>query len=232
MARSLTLISHHLCPYVQRIAISLAEKDAAFERLYLDLSNKPDWFSAISPLGKVPLLRIAEPGRQDIVLFESSVICEFVEETQGGPPLHPADPLERARHRAWMEFGSAVLSDIWGLETAQDSEAFEIKRAALTTKFQRIEATLGTGPYFSGATFNLVDAVFGPVFRYFDTFDQIYDTAVMALTPAVREWRAALASRPSVVNAVDDDYPDRLRQFLENHNAFILRAKPGPPENR
>jgi glutathione S-transferase len=47
------------------------------------------------------------------VLFESAVICEFVEETQPGPKLHPEDALDRAKHRAWMEFGSAILADIW-----------------------------------------------------------------------------------------------------------------------
>jgi len=48
----LTLISHLLCPYVQRAVISLTEKSASFERVYVDLANKPDWFQAISPLGK------------------------------------------------------------------------------------------------------------------------------------------------------------------------------------
>ena len=56
---SLILVSHHLCPYVQRAAISLAEKAVGFNRIYVDLANKPDWFKALSPLGKVPLLRVA-----------------------------------------------------------------------------------------------------------------------------------------------------------------------------
>jgi glutathione S-transferase len=56
----LTLISHHLCPYAQRAAIALAEKGVRFERRYVDLSAKPDWFLAISPLGKVPLLIVKQ----------------------------------------------------------------------------------------------------------------------------------------------------------------------------
>ena len=50
----LTLISHRLCPYVQRAVISLTEKSALFKRVDVDLANKPDWFKAISPLGKTP----------------------------------------------------------------------------------------------------------------------------------------------------------------------------------
>ena len=53
MADKLILVSHHLCPYVQRAAISLAEKGVPFERVDIDLANKPGWFKAISPLGKV-----------------------------------------------------------------------------------------------------------------------------------------------------------------------------------
>ena len=52
----LTLISHVLCPYVQRAVIALKEKGADFERIDVDLSQKPDWFLKISPLGKVPVL--------------------------------------------------------------------------------------------------------------------------------------------------------------------------------
>ncbi len=53
----LHLISHGLCPYVQRAVISLSEKGVDFERSHIDLANKPDWFLAISPLGKTPVLK-------------------------------------------------------------------------------------------------------------------------------------------------------------------------------
>src|ERR1700730_17999750 len=98
----LTLISHKLCPYVQRVAIALAEKSLTFTRVDIDLAAKPDWFLAISPLGKTPVLKVG-----DAAIFESAVILEYLDETQPGP-LHPADPLTRAEHRAWIEFGSVV----------------------------------------------------------------------------------------------------------------------------
>ena len=59
MTPKLTLISHKLCPYVQRAVIALTEKGVPFERIDIDLANKPDWFLKISPLGKVPVLRVA-----------------------------------------------------------------------------------------------------------------------------------------------------------------------------
>ncbi|HEV2504932.1 MAG TPA: glutathione S-transferase family protein [Mesorhizobium sp.] len=222
--QTLTLVSHHLCPYVQRAAIALAEKGVPFEKVLIDLADKPDWFLAVSPLGKVPLLIVRQADRPQAVLFESSVICEFIEETRAGPKLHPADPLLRAQHRAWMEYGSTILSDIWGLETTQDATIYDQKRAAIADKLERLEAVLGDGPYFAGRDFSLVDAVFAPVFRYFDLFDTIAETDVFAKTPRIRVWRKALAERPSVRQAVGADYPERLHAFLRRHDAYLLRA--------
>src|SRR5215468_2103592 len=106
---SLKLISHKLCPYVQRAVIALAEKGVPFERIDIDLANKPEWFLKVSPLGRTPVLLAAEHA-----IFESAVILEYLEETQPSP-LHPCDALDRAEHRSWIEFGSAVLNDIAGL---------------------------------------------------------------------------------------------------------------------
>lgn len=216
----LTLVSHVLCPYVQRAAIALDEKGVAFERIDIDLENKPDWFKAISPLGKVPLLKVDEA-----VIFESAVIVEYLEETQPHP-LHPADPLRRAEHRAWMEFGSAILADIWGFYTAPDEAGLQAKARALTGKFARLEQHLGaqsyfTGPYFDGMHFSLVDTVFAPVFRYFDLFEQIGDFGILGGKPKLAAWRDALAQRPSVARAVAPDFQDRLRGFIVTRNSRL-----------
>ena len=131
MTMKLTLVSHRLCPYVQRAVIALAEKQVPFERIDIDLADKPEWFRAISPLGKVPLLRVSTDSGE-AALFESNVICEYIEDSQTGLKMHPDDPLERARHRAWMEFGSAILADLWGLETTQEAAVFDSKRISVT----------------------------------------------------------------------------------------------------
>ena len=220
----LTLVSHALCPYVQRAAIALAEKRVPFERRTVDLADKPAWFRAISPLGKVPLLIVRDDAGRETVLFESAVICEYLEETVAGVKLHPADPLERARARGWVEFGSAILADVWGFETAKDAAGFEAKRAALAAKFATVEAAVA-GPFFAGDRFTLVDAVFGPIFRYFDVFDTLADTGIFAETPKVRAWRTALAARPSVRDAAAADYPQRLRAFLAKHDAWLFRVQ-------
>lgn len=217
MSLSITLVSHALCPYVQRIAIALSEKRVAHERVTVDLSNKPGWFLALSPLGRTPVLRAGEAA-----LFESAAILEFLEDTQPHP-LHPADPIERARHRAWIGFASECLNDIAGFYTAPDSGALERKAAALHARFRVMEGQLGPGPWFAGERFSLVDAVFAPAFRYFDTFDQIADFGVFEGLPGMSAWRRELADRPSVRNAVAPDYPDRLADFLRRKDSAFSR---------
>jgi glutathione S-transferase len=216
----LTLVSFDLCPYVQRAAIALAEKGVPFERRNVDLAERPAWFTAISPLGKVPLLQVEGPNGRE-VLFESAVIVEYLEETEARP-LHPADPLARARHRAWMEVGSSILADIWAIETTSDQAAFEARRKALREKFGRLETELGVGPYFAGERFSLVDAVFAPAFRYFDVFERFVDIGAFAGLPKVQAWRRALAERPSVQGAVVADYEARLEAFLRRQNSVLV----------
>jgi glutathione S-transferase len=214
MTTPLKLISHKLCPYVQRAVIALTEKGVGFERIDIDLADKPDWFLKISPLGKTPVLQVG-----DTAIFESAVILESLEETQP-KPLHPADPLRRAEHRAWIEFGSAVLSDIAGVYAAPDEATFRAKTAQLEQRFARLESRVVL-PWFDGENFSLVDTVFGPVFRYFDVFDEIGDFGILAGKPKLARWRQSLAARPSVRSAVSGDYPVLLRQFLDRRNSWL-----------
>ncbi len=221
MTPPLTLVSHALCPYVQRAAIVLDEKHVPFTRRDVDLANKSDWFRAVSPLGKTPVLLVG-----DMPIFESAVICEYLDDTLE-PRLHPADALQRARHRAWMEFGSAVLNDIAAFYNAPDETALQARRDALVQRFAWLETALGDGPWFAGDRFGIVDAVFGPVFRYFDTFERIDDFGFFDAAPRVRAWRRALAQRPSVRDAAAPDYASNLLAFLHARGS-ALSARIGP----
>ncbi len=217
MSEGLRLISHPLCPYVQRAAIVLAEKAIPFERVTIDLAAKPAWFLALSPLGKTPVLQVGSRA-----VFESAVILEYLEEVYP-PALHPADPLRRADHRAWIAIGSAVLDDIAGLYSAPDAPTFEAKRRQLAGRFGRIETRLVAEPWFDGTAFSLVDAVYGPVFRYFDAFDRIVDLGLLAGRPKLGRWRLALADRPTIKSAVAADHPDRLMAFLAGRGGHLSR---------
>jgi glutathione S-transferase len=217
--QNLQLISHRLCPYVQRAAIVLAEKGTPFERRNIDLAQKPDWFLKLSPLGKVPVLLVQEHGRQEVI-FESAVIAEYLDETIE-PRLHPQEPLARARHRAWIEFASATLADIAGFYTAVEAEQFTSRSIVLEGRFARLEDELGHGPWFGGTDFSIVDAAFAPVFRYFDVFDTVIDHGIFEGKPKLQVWRAELRERPSVRGAVSADYGELLREFVLSRGSHL-----------
>lgn len=217
MTPPLTLVSHSLCPYVQRIAIALAEKQVVHCRRTVDLSNKPDWFLAISPLGRTPVLKVGEES-----LFESAAILEYLEDTQPHP-LHPKNPITRARHRAWMGFSSEILADIAGFYSASDATVLEIKAASLRVRFGLMEKQLAGGPWFDGDRFSLVDACFGPVFRYFETFEAIAEFCFFDKLPRVQAWRSLLLLRKSVQDAVAPDYSSRLESFLRQRGSELSR---------
>ncbi|WP_369977688.1 glutathione S-transferase family protein [Xanthomonas bundabergensis] len=218
---TLTLISHPLCPFVQRAAIVLLEKNVAFERINVDLADKPDWFLALSPTGKVPLLKVERAGEEDAVLFESMVICEYLEETQDGGKLYSENALSRAHQRAWIEYGTATLADAWQFLNAKDRATADARRAALRGRLEKLEGTMEQGPYFSGSGFSMVDAVFAPVFRYFGLIDPTVTQPIFHGLPRVSQWRESLASRDSVAAAVGQDYADRFRQHLTEHQALL-----------
>ena len=221
MPNTLHLISHHLCPYVQRAVIVAAEKGVELERTSIDLSAKPSWFLEISPTGKVPLLQVTDEEGTEHILFESAAICEYLDETSP-PPLLPVDRLARAKARAWVEFASGTLADIAGLYVAPDAASFDAKQAALWRRFAQVESALA-GPWFAGTRFGLVDAAFAPVFRYFDAFEALAGADLPPGLTRVANWRAALAERPSVAGAVAPDYPGRLAAFLRARDSYLSR---------
>ncbi len=120
----LELVSFRICPFVQRAVITLRYKKVPFDLIFIDLANPPDWFLEISPFRKVPLLRVDDTH----VIFESAVIDEFLDEITPGALL-PADALQRALDRSWIEFGTACLLDFSRMVRARTQDAFEDARA-------------------------------------------------------------------------------------------------------
>ncbi|MGJ8527877.1 glutathione S-transferase family protein [Maritalea sp.] len=208
------LISFPLCPYVQRALIVLAEKNVPFERVDIDLANKPDWFLKLSPLGKVPVLKADEE-----VLFESQVIAEYLDEVTAGS-LHPTDLLQKARHRAWIGFASQTLSSILGLYTVKTAEEFEEKRLAVVEKFARVAEQV-KGPFFAGDQFHLVDGVWGTVFRYIQTIETLGDFDFYQTSEKLRTWHNKVLARQSVVDAAPTDYSDQLLSFIKKKQGHL-----------
>ena len=215
MTAPLKLISHKLCPYVQRAVIALSEKGVAFERIDIDLADKPDWFLKISPLGKTPVLLVG-----DTAIFESAVILEYLEEAQP-KPLHPPDPLARAEHRGWIEFGSAVLGDIAGFYAARDAATFKAKAAQLEQKFARLEARsrLRPGSRAKTSRWSTLCSARCSAISMCSTRSAIsaFWQASQNSRAGARRWRRG----QSVRAAVSADYPALLRDFIGRRELWL-----------
>lgn len=214
--KKLTLVSHVLCPYVQRSVIALEELGIEYKRIDIDLSNPPEWFSDISPLGKVPVLIVDD----NVVLFESAVIAEFINEIADGDLLS-RDSIGKAQQRAWIEFASATLNNIGQLYFVKAGKAFDDSKAELESKLVTLEQNLSNTMFFSGENFSLVDAAFAPVFRYLDLFETLLDDRFHDTDSQLSNWRKTLAHRASVIKAVSPDYPMLLAGFVGAQDSHL-----------
>ncbi|MFK5984007.1 MAG: glutathione S-transferase family protein [Pseudomonadota bacterium] len=213
---SLNIVAHTLCPYVQRSVIVLKEKGIPYTRTDIDLTNPPEWFNKISPLGKVPVLIVDKISS----LFESAVICEYINEITPGS-LHSNKALDKAYHRAWIEFGSGILDDIGNLYNTVNKDDFEEIKIKIKNKFELLEKELSGTVYFSSNRFQVVDAVYAPIFRYFDVFEKTIKLNIFESTPKINNWRLKLQQRNSVKQAVTKNYADLLLVFIKNRNSYL-----------
>jgi len=213
------LISFKLCPFVQRAAILLNEKAVAYDLTYIDLKNKPDWFLKISPLGKVPALRVG-----DVVLFESMVICEYLDEVNP-PSLHPGPPLRKAENRAWIEFSSELFGDLHRLCLAKDAAECDQRRAVLRDKLERLEAQLGEGPYFNGPHLALIDVAIAPAFMRIDLVEQLRALGLLAQLPKLQRWSDAMLGRDAVSNSVVPEFAELFRNYLADNGSFVASGQ-------
>lgn len=214
------LISFKLCPYVQRSVINLLEKKVDYDIKYIDLANKPEWFLKISPFGKVPVLQV-----EDDVIFESAVINEYLDEVYP-PALHPRDPIQKAKHRSWTEFASALLVDQYGWTMAKEKADSDKKREDLLSKFKILEAGLpsptGNTLFFSGSQMHLVDTAFAPFFMRLQFLaDHKPELYLLKDFPKIQKWSETLLSLPSVKNSVLPEVPKEYLEFIKAHHSWM-----------
>jgi glutathione S-transferase len=191
------LCSFKTCPWVQRAAIVLREKQVPYDITYIDRNNRPDWFLKISPHAKVPVLQI--DGKE--ALFESNAIAEYLEETTS-PRLHPEDPVARARNRAWTDYVPTFASAISDTAYSDTEEEFTRRAAKIAGPFGKLDEALAArgaaGPYFNGAKFSLVDAAYAPFLQRYAFMDRLRPLGVIEKFPRLAAWRDALLSAPAV----------------------------------
>ncbi len=213
---NLELISFKLCPFVQRSVITLLHKKEPYQITYIDLADPPPWFLDISPFGKVPVLKVDN----DNILFESTVINEFLDDISGGE-LQPDDPLTKAVNRSWTEFGSSCLVDMFNLGLAKDQAVFEDKRDDIREKLERVEEVVGDGPFFNGDGFSLIDTAYAPLFIRLSWLGDIVEVVDWAQIPKMSAWKANLLAHPAVQASILPEVPAMYRRMLKSRGGIV-----------
>lgn len=208
------LISFSLCPYVQRSVITLNHKQIEFDVSYIDLKSPPLWFLEISPMGKVPVLKVN--GR---VLFESAVINEYLDEVTGGGLL-PTDALDKAQCRAWIEFASELLGNQYMSLLAKDESGFSERLETLQKHFARLQQVV-KGPYFLGEDFSLVDTAFAPFFMRHAIVEQLLGKELLTSYPKVKSWSQAMLSLDEVQDSVPKNFAKEFIDYFKNESSWI-----------
>ncbi|ATH07062.1 hypothetical protein BIY24_03655 [Halobacteriovorax marinus] len=215
--KTLELISFDLCPFVQRSIITLLKKDIKHKVTHIDLKDKPEWFLKISPLGKVPCLRV-----DDEIIFESAVINEFLDEITGGEFL-PDDPLEKAKLRAWSEFCSALTITQYSAMTAKDKETYEKNILLLQTQLGRLEQSITGRSTFHHSGFSLTDTCILPVLQRTKFLDDHFHTDILRSYPKLNTLGLAHLEQPYVLGSVPNDFNQRLLNYLNKAEVYIVK---------
>ncbi|MFD1697198.1 glutathione S-transferase family protein [Roseibium aestuarii] len=215
------IVGHRLCPYVQRVVITMLVKGMAFDRIDIDLDAKPDWLPDISPGGKVPVLEVL-PG---IWLFESGVIAKYLDSISGGGLL-PSEPLPRAQYEAWLSYIDGLLSIVARVIYRDEGQAAVQRslgelRASLPILAERISSS----GYLAADSFGLLDAVLATLFRYFPVLSQLPGgEGLTSLPDMLAGWWERVKLLPFVQAAVPGTYEQELISLIAAQTGYAGRA--------
>ena len=208
---TLELISHPICPFVHRASAFLTERRIPFTQWHVDLQAKPDWFLALSPRGKVPVLVV-----DGAPIFESAVILAYLAETYA-PDLIPTDALGRARERMWIEISNDLMTAQYKIAVAPTPIERAAGIASARDTLARFEQVIA-GPFFAGDAPNLVDFAAGPALVRFDRLAALLGVDFYAQLPKVAAWARAIAARPSFTATLVADFRARFDQIVRRHD--------------
>ena len=216
---SIKIYSSARCPYAQRTRMLMIEKEIPFELTEVDLRNKPDWFLAVSPYGKVPV--IVDDGQ---TIYESAIINEYLDEKYISIPMMPVEPVERAKARIWMDYctnkyltlSRKLLVD-HGNEELQTENKKKMKESLIYIEKECFEKN-ANGPFWLGNNISLVDLHYAPFFERFGAFKELFGVEWPEECIKISNWWSAIQKRDSYKMTVlpTEEHVDLYRSIMQN----------------
>jgi len=197
----------------------MIEKEIPFELTEVDLRSKPDWFLAVSPYGKVPV--IVDDGQ---TIYESAIINEYLDEKYKNVPMMPKEPVERAKARIWMDYctnkylilSRKLLVDN-GNEELQIENKKKMKESLVYIEKECFEKN-ANGPFWLGNNISLVDLHYAPFFERFGAFKELFGVEWPEECVKIADWWSAIQRRDSFKMTVlpTEEHVDLYRSIMQN----------------
>ncbi|HLV28312.1 MAG TPA: glutathione S-transferase N-terminal domain-containing protein [Burkholderiaceae bacterium] len=192
----MVLYSGTTCPFSQRCRFVLFEKGMDFEIRDIDLYNKPEDIAVMNPYGQVPIL-----VERDLVLYESNIINEYIDERFPHPQLMPADPVMRARTRLFLyNFEKELFVHVSTLEErgSTDTRAQDAARQNIRDRLAQLAPVLVKNKFMLGEEFSMLDVAIAPLLWRLDH----YGIELPKNAAPLQKYAERIFSRPAYIEAL------------------------------
>ena len=189
----MVLYSGTTCPFSHRCRFVLFEKGMDFEIRDVDLYNKPEDINVMNPYGQVPIL-----VERDLILYESNIINEYIDDRFPHPQLMPADPVMRARARLFLfRFEQEMFSHIDAIEKGTQKQA-EKARTIIRDSLTQIAPVFTKQKYMLGEEFSMLDVAIAPLLWRLE----FYGIQLPKQCAPLMKYAERLFSRPAYIDAL------------------------------
>ena len=190
----MVLYSGTTCPFSQRCRFVLFEKGMDFEIKDVDLFNKPEDINVMNPYGQVPIL-----VERDLVLYESNIINEYIDERFPHPQLMPADPVMRARTRLFLfNFERELFVHVQTLENSNNPKLIDKAKPAIRDRLVQLAPVLLKNKYMLGDDFSMLDVAIAPLLWRLDH----YGIKLGKSAAPLMKYAERIFSRPAFIEAL------------------------------
>ena len=191
----MVLYSGTTCPFSQRCRLVLFEKGMDFEIRDVDMFNKPEDISVMNPYGQVPIL-----VERDLILYESNIINEYIDERFPHPQLMPADPVQRARVRLFLHnFEKELFIHVATLENNKGKTTLHDKaRQEIRDRLTQLAPIFTNHKYMMGEEFSMLDVAISPLLWRLDH----YGIELSKNAAPLMKYAERIFSRPAYIEAL------------------------------
>ncbi|XP_063290634.1 glutathione S-transferase omega-1-like isoform X2 [Pelobates fuscus] len=215
---NLRLYSMRFCPFAQRVRLVLFAKRIKYEVININLKSKPDWYWEKNPLGQVPTLELSDGE----VIYDPTIVCDFLDEAYPGKKLTPADPIKKAKEKMILGFYSEVPSILFKILGAkQENRDVAEPKTELLGKLQKLEQILikEKTPYFGGESLTMIDYM---LYTWFERFVVFGVEDILTQTPELKKWHNLMLKDPAVKETFTP--PEVLKNFYKLYSQDSIEA--------